>query len=260
MKPFEIVNGLCMEKPKALIFVDYEYWYYSYLNQYHTTPDVTGWFADMLDRYEVVDTMFFGAFGQPDLIQEIPKLRSVTNSIITTETAGKFHRKDTSDFIMLDFIYQRAYESNENLEYVIFTGDGHFHSAMKFLRFKLNAKVLLCAVKNTVSYQLQTVASDMLLYSHDDTDVMRLCYDWIIDNFEYIEHNPDRRIIPTFNSVTMAVATYNNVDSELIRLALRRLIDTGYISSIEKTVGDDNGIVKILVPNWDLIYSGVLTD
>lgn len=260
MKAFEMINGIYPEKPRALIFVDYEYWYYSYLNQYHTTPDINGWFSDMIDRYEIADAMFFGAFSQPDLAQEIPKIRSITNSIITTETAGKFHRKDTSDFIMLDFIYQRAYESEEKLEYVLFTGDGHFHSAMKFLRFKLNAKVLLCAVKNTASYQLQTAASDVLLYNYDDTDVMRLCYDWIINNFEYIEQNPDRRIIPTFNSVMTAVATYNKVDTELIRLALQRLISTGHISMVERTVGDDKGIVKVLVPNWDLIYSGTLTD
>lgn len=254
MKPFELVNGTYLPKNDAIIFVDYEYWFYSYRNIYHSTPDLNAWFNDMLDRYNLVDVIFFGAFTQDDLKLEIPKIRSITNSIITTETAGKFNRKDTSDFIMLDFIYQQAFEFGNKIDYVLFTGDGHFHSIMKFLRFKLGATVLMCAVNGSASYQLRSAASEVIEYSADTSEIAQLCYGWIMENFKYIEQNPEKRIIPTFNSTVATVSSRYSVDENLIRSALQRLIDMGYLTRIEKNL--DDRVIRILVPNWNLVRSG----
>lgn len=42
-------------RPKAIAFVDYEHWYYSYQNLFGMRPDVESWRKELADEYEIED-------------------------------------------------------------------------------------------------------------------------------------------------------------------------------------------------------------
>ena len=71
------------------------------------------------DRYDVHDILFFGDFSNPSLRAEISKIREVSSSIIETQNASSYHKKDYTDFIMLDHIYQRAITYGDNTDVFI---------------------------------------------------------------------------------------------------------------------------------------------
>ena len=100
-------------------FVDYEHWYIALENLHQQKPDIGSWFSDLTRRGRVVDAVFFADFSRDGLRDEIARIRSFSNKIIETRNPNPRHKKDYTDFIMLDNIYQRAL-SSENIDlYVI---------------------------------------------------------------------------------------------------------------------------------------------
>ena len=114
---------------KAIAFVDFEYWFYSYRDLLHISPNVPKWASEITEQYHVSDIMVFADLSYPKIQQEAQQLRTVTNTIIDTSNLTPEHKKNMTDFIMLDYIYQTAIERPEITTYILFTGDGHFQSA-----------------------------------------------------------------------------------------------------------------------------------
>ena len=83
------------KKKKAIAFVDYEYWFYSYKTRFGLTPDPMEWVQDMKELYELKEVLVFGDFSNPALKEEAGKLRCITNNII--ETGNTFHSKKRYD-------------------------------------------------------------------------------------------------------------------------------------------------------------------
>ena len=50
---------------KALVFVDYEYWFYSYKNKYSMRPNLSAWRQALENQYQIVDIMVFEDFSCP---------------------------------------------------------------------------------------------------------------------------------------------------------------------------------------------------
>ena len=116
-----------------MVFVDYEYWFYSYKNKYNLRPDTAAWRAELEKQFDIEDIMIFADFSSPGIGEELAKLRNITNTIIETGTATQYRKKDMTDFVMLDYIYQNVTSRNDVGTYIIFTGDGHFQSVVKYL-------------------------------------------------------------------------------------------------------------------------------
>ena len=94
-------------------------------------------FRDKLEaEYDIEDIMVFGDFSSPVIAEDLGKLRSITNTIIETGNTFNRRKKDMTDFIMLDYIYQYADQNKRTGTYIIFTGDGHFQSVTKYLSQK----------------------------------------------------------------------------------------------------------------------------
>ena len=100
LKLFQQTNS----KPKAMAFVDYEHWFYSYRLQFGMKPNVTSWMESLQEKYDVLDVMVFAAFDQKAIHDELKELRNITNTIIETHQQNGYHKKDMTDFIMLDYI------------------------------------------------------------------------------------------------------------------------------------------------------------
>ncbi|NLB16165.1 MAG: NYN domain-containing protein [Clostridiales bacterium] len=148
-------------KPRAVAFVDYEHWYIALDNQYGIRPDIKGWRDELSQKYDLSEIIIFADFSNPSLRAEISRIREVTNIIIETQNSSPTYTKDFTDFIMLDHIYQKTVSSPDIDVYIIFTGDGHFSSAVSFIMNRLNKPVVIYGVRNSLSNQLRNTASEV---------------------------------------------------------------------------------------------------
>lgn len=244
-----MLKGLSRRKPKAMVFVDYEYWFYSYKTRFGLQPDPFAWRGEIEKQYSIVDIMVFADFSSPGLSTELGKLREVTNAIIETGTESNRRKKDMTDFVMLDYIYQMA-DSHKKIEtYILFTGDGHFQSVIKYLIHKKKKRVVVYGVNDSFSKRLQTVASESIVIPFDD-ELYKIYRKMIIENMAYIADKP--KIIPTFNGTAEAVASRNEVPLEQITATLARMIDEGLLVRKEQRV-EFTKRVKVLAADWSLL-------
>lgn len=234
-------------KKKALVFVDYEYWFYSYINKYGIRPNVIAWRKELEKQFQIVDIMIFADFNSPNIGEDLANLRSITNTIIETGTATQVRKKDMTDFVMLDYIYQSVYDRADVGTYVIFTGDGHFQSVVKYLDQKCSKNVVVYGVDYTFSNRLKTVARSFELLPTKQE--LEDCYSKMILKY-FARINNKRNVIPTFWGTVEAVAKFNSVAEDSIKSALLRLIANEYISQRDIKLSKDKQ-TRIVVPDWD---------
>lgn len=234
------------KKTKAMVFVDYESWFYSFKTLYALRPDPKG-FRDELDaEFDVLDIMVFADFSSPGISEDLVNLRKITNTIIETGNTYNRHKKDMSDFIMLDYIYQCADENRKVDAYIIFTGDGHFQSVTKYLVQKKKKTVIVYGVKDAVSRQLAETASEIREIPKTDS-IKKRCYKLIADNM--LDIAGKHHIKPTFMSTAETLSQRYNIDLDMMRDALQDMLDMGYIYRESSEINGRE--IKVLVANWD---------
>lgn len=241
-------DRLGVEKPEAVVFVDYEHWYYSYQQMFRMKPDIVYWYNTLKEQYTVASIYFFGDFSREGISQEVCRIREVTNMIIETQNNGTYLKKDMTDFIMLDCIYQQAIEDSCET-FILVTGDGHFQSVVRFLTDKFNKEVVVYGVRDSFSRQLRLAASRFVEMPAAGWE-MRTYFSYIIENFNYIAEHPKNKIIPTFWSVIKAVARFHELSEEVVRAAVEKMLDEGYLTQEERRI-NFNDTAKVLVPNWE---------
>ncbi len=231
------------KKPKAVAFVDYEHWYISMEKIYGTKPDIQSWVNNIMELADVKEIIFFADFSNPSLANEIPKIRGFSNKIIETRNVNPKNEKDFTDFIMLDHIYQLAFQDNGTEMFIIFTGDAHFNSVVAFLKTFCKKQVGVFGVKGALSNQLKLSAS-WWTEIHDENNLNMIHCDMILRNFKYLQRHGVKSWI-TFEKTVQTVANYNKVKPELISRAMNALIAKGYIvKTYEKVRGGQMATLK----------------
>ena len=242
-------------KKRAIVFVDFEHWYISLDKMYHTRPDVKAFRDELSDRYDIVDIAFFGDFSNPSLRAEIFNIRQISNTIIETQNASAVIEKDFTDFIMLDHIYQSAIKSeNQSIEaYIIFTGDGHFSSAVSFLATKCRKEVGVYAVRGACSAQLSGCATYTELIPEETPKTNDDKYSrMILKSLKALyDRNKNKKVRATFWQTVEAVAKANKANKEEVAKSLRALIKKGYVYQVKETEKPDS--IKILKVNWQSV-------
>ena len=231
------------------VFVDYEAWFWGLYNNHGETPDIRGLIQDIKQRGKLKEICFFGDFTKPEMAREKPKLRTVTNQIIDCSTADEKQKKNYTDFIMLDHIYRSVLQDAEEInQYILVTGDGHFHSVVAYLATFMDKIVGIYAVQGSLSPQLKDCASwnVELQPKKGLTDYQQ----YVLLNIHYAEEKPG--IIPTFSGTVSGTAKYYKVDRLKCSAALSKLISEGYIHQEIRTLADGRGI-QALVTDWDLL-------
>lgn len=221
-------------KKNAAVFVDYEHWYISLDKNYHIRPNIKEFTSNLEKEYNVKELVFFGNFSNTSLNSEMHRIRGFTNKIVETDNGSGAVKKDFTDFIMLDHIYQSAY-SDKNIDtYVIFTGDGHFSSAVLFLKNVCKKEVVVYGVRNCFSGQLKQAANDW--YEVPDEQDELLPYKKAVLSNLYLLESENKKVRVSFNKTVSAVAEKYNADPIMTKKALESLIKDGYIKPYETQI------------------------
>ena len=235
------------EKDEAIALADYESWYYSLNNLYKLKPDIQAWRKELEESYNLKDVLVFGDFSNKGIREELTKIRCVTNSIIETQQSINGTKKDMTDFIMLDYIYQCVNDYPNINTYVLFTGDAHFQSVINYLIQKRNKKVIVYGVKDAFSNQLKNIATKAIEVPAAD-EILQSFYPIIVENMSYVSEKS--AINPTFSATARILSTRNNVPEDLIKAAIAEMLRKGLLYTREKRV-DFNQSVPVLRANWD---------
>ena len=242
------------KKPKAIAFVDFENWFLSLKKFYNLKPDVMKWRRQLEEKYELQDVYVFGNFIDNEMREELPKIRCVTNSIIETQQGTENYEKDMTDFVMLDYIYEYVNEHTDVDTYIIFTGDAHFQSVIKYLRQKHGKTVIVYGIKKTFSNQLKLIASEAIELPASD-QILEGLYPLIVKNMDYVSGKFN--IIPTFSSTARTLAKQYGVAEELVKAALVDMLDKGLLSKKQQRVAF-NQFIPVLSANWDALVEAGL--
>lgn len=250
------------KKKKAVAFVDYEHWYISLEKLHHQKPDIKTWVKDISSKYDVEDIIFFADFSNTAIRLEIPRIREVSSTIVETQNTSAHFKKDFTDFIMLDHIYQKAVKGNDINTFIIFTGDGHFSSAVSFLVTRCDKEVIVYGVKDAISTQLKNCATNSFEVPYRDETLYR-CYALILGSLKSLSEQSGKKgknkNYPTFWGTVEAVSRKNDIDKNYVSSAMRKLMEGGYIYQKQVKVNPMKSI-KTLKVNWenakqDNIYS-----
>ena len=231
-----------------MVFVDYEYWFYSYKTRHGTRPDIITWRDELMATYNIDEIMIFGDFTAAEIRSELTRLREITSTIIETGNSNQSFKKDMTDFVMLDYIYQCAATRRDVGRYILFTGDGHFQSVVRYLVQKKHREVIVYGIRETFSKQLRDAASLTVELPYDDPHFS--CYRMIVRNIAYVKSDPSKFL--TFNGTVDAVARVNSVSKDRIRSALVSMMNKGYVVQKDYMVESDKKIKTIDV-NWELL-------
>lgn len=234
---------------RALVFIDFEYWFYSYKSLYHIKPDVATWYRGLKEQYAIEGIWIFGDFSSGEIGRELANLRSVTDHIIETGNTYPHRKKDMTDFVMLDYIYRSVDTHKKVGTYILFTGDGHFQSAVRYLTEEKKKKVIVYGVPNSLSRQLQAAATQTIFLPTEET-LTSCYYQMVLSNMNYVADKSE--IIPTFMGTVDAVSRYNAVPRGTVHSTLSKMVDLGYIYQKDYRVSFERKI-KIIAVNWELV-------
>ncbi|NLY69752.1 MAG: NYN domain-containing protein [Clostridiales bacterium] len=248
-------------KPRAIAFVDYEHWFISLDKLHRMRPDIKDWRDELASKYELKELIFFADFSNPLIRPELARIREVSNYIIETQNTSSSFKKDFTDFIMLDHIYQKAMTATDVDVFILFTGDGHFNSVTNFLISQMGKTVGVYAVRDAVSSQLRNTASFTVTVPHEDDSYLEY-YRMILRNMKYLQSNSrKRRSYPSFLPTVQNVARINNVPQSAIADALQKLIANGYINQTHERPHGSSRSIKVLHVNWEKCRAdGIYTD
>ena len=236
---------------KAIAFVDYEHWYVSMKRNFGLAPDIGKWFEDLKQRVQLTEAVFFADFSKKSLADEISRIRTYTNKIIDTRNPTGNSKKDFTDFIILDNMYQRAFASDAVDVFILFSGDGHFSSVTSFLKNFRQKEVGIYGVKDSFSRQLQTTASWCVTVPFED-ELYGAYYAKILKYLKDAEELKSSNL-PTYDKTLSAICSDPKADRQRAKDALEKLIELHIITKHNVALNGRGGkkTMQALFVNWE---------
>ncbi|OGO88786.1 MAG: hypothetical protein A2Y17_03780 [Clostridiales bacterium GWF2_38_85] len=182
----------------------------------------------MKKRVNLTEAIFFADFSHQSLADEIRRIRLFSNKIVDTRSTSGNVKKDFTDFIILDHIYQKALSSDDIDVFILLTGDGHFSSVVSFLKNIYSKEVGIYGVTNSFSRQLRETASWSieLPFADEITDrYNKLVFDSII---EYEKKAPGQ--VATLTKITEIANSKQNVSNNELNNTINKLTESGYLT------------------------------
>lgn len=251
---FEFLKKRDHDKPVAVVFVDYEHWYYGYHNKVRMKPNVEEWIDELKQEYEIDKLYIFGDFSEPKIGHELEKLKTLTSHVIHTASTKEGVDKDFTDVIILDYIYRNIAEKNNDEVYILFTGDAHFTKVAEYLKEK-NKKVIVYGVRFSFSNALKSVATSYVEMPRQEQE--RNHYnDLVLASLAHLrEKHASRK--PSYWKTIENVASYNHVPKSRVKLALDGMISQKYIEVIAPSGKNKSQTkkLKLLEVDWERLQA-----
>lgn len=241
----EVNTGL----PRAVAFVDYEHWYISLKNNFGMKPNIKGWFEDLKSKVTLTEAVFFADFSHKSLADEIKRIRLYSNTIIDTRNVGTNVKKDFTDFIILDHIYQKALSSNDIDVFILFSGDGHFSSVVSFLKNFRGKEVGVYGIKDSFSRQLKETAN-WFVSLPTESDQYGLCAKLIFEELKdaQISHS---KTLPTYKNTIEKITASKRVNVQRLETVMKKLISDGVITERKVTLNKKDNGKPCLFVDWE---------
>ena len=222
--------------PRAIAVVDFEHWYIALERGFGIKPDIRAWSEEIRAEYDIEEMAFFGDFSNYGLRGETDKIRTAGGMVINTQNSSENYEKDFTDFIMLDYIYQKAMTGKNIDTFIIFTGDGHFSSVVRFIINVCRKKVGIYGVKNAISYQLRDSTS---YYREVPAGAAAFSdyYKMIATRMSYLMVHRETPGAYTEKEIVAKVAEKNGAPKKAVAIALGHMIEQGYLYKS----GDEKG-------------------
>lgn len=237
--------GKSSKKPGAVIFVDYEHWYYGYRNRFQMKPNIEEWVEELENEYDISKLSVFGDFSRYNIGTDLNRLKGITKNIVHTASDKEGVDKDFTDVIMLDAIYRSAAEKNKEEVYVIFTGDAHFTKVVQYLK-ELGKKVVIYGVKYGFSNQLKSEATSYVEMPRQSQEKNHY-NDLILASLARLRNKP--KTLVTYWKTINSVADYNHVSDEKVKMALDNLLKQKYLYE-KQVMGYKGKKVTVLRADW----------
>ena len=224
------------KKEKAIVFVDYEHWFYSCRRLYRLKPDIIEWEIQLEKKYLLEDIIVFADFSEEHkgIREELPKVRYVTQSIVETQQMKMDFKRNMTDFMMLNYIYQYVIEHPKIDTYILFTGYVQFESVVRYLKLNCNKNVIVYGVRDAFSSELKQVASEWIELPELE-NILKEIYPIIIKQMAYAESRFD--FVPTFEAIVKAISRKNNIPRYFIIAALNEMLEKGLLYTRKYRVG-----------------------
>ena len=245
------MNVFRKKKPEALAFVDFEYFEISFMKRYGIRPPVLEWYRELCETYTVAELYVFADFSNPAMKCCLPELRKITNHIIETQNTASYHKKDFTDFFILDQIYQKAFEKHRAGTYVLFTGDGHFGAVCRFLTEKCGKEVLVYGIEGNISGGLRAQAAKVIEYPSYEK-LKTLYYPVIASKMKEMTEGKQKQAILNAPAVIRAVSEQRNLNQSAVHDALQDMMEKGYVIYREEWVSTIKRM-RVLSCDWDRI-------
>lgn len=237
-----------IEQLNTVVFIDYESLYFSFLKQY-SKPSILDELVNEVKLHgKITKIKVFGDFTNSELIKEKSRIRTITSEIIDCGYISSELKKDFTDFIMLDHIYQEVIQNPPAEQFVLLTGDGQFSSAATFLRTYMNKTVGVFGVMGSLSSQLCDCATWTIQINVLDRDDAEYQKNLLVN----LKSATKKGLLPTFMKTVEHTAKRYGGDSQKYEYFLRQLIDDGYIRS-ELCKSLDNCEFRMLIVDWERV-------
>lgn len=236
------------KQTEAVAFVDYEHWFYGFMNKFQMKPNVEQWLEELRQDFKIKDLYIFGDFSEPNIEQEMKRLKKVTSSIVHTASEKLGVDKDFTDVIILDQIYRYVAKKKSPEVFILFTGDAHFTKVAEYLK-ELGKKVIIYGVKSAFSNQLKSVSTSYVEMPRQSQEKDHY-YDLIFVSLNRLRSKP--KMMATYWKTIQSVAQYNKVPKERVQRALDNLMRQKYISETKLT-GYRGKKIDALTVDWDRV-------
>lgn len=237
-------------KPEALVFVDFEYMQISFMKRYGIHPPVQEWYKELCETYEIAELCVFADFSNPAMKYNLPELRKITNHIIETQNTASHHKKDFTDFFILDQIYQKALEKHRANTYILFTGDGHFGAVSRFLIEKCHKNVIIYGIEGNISSGLKSQVTDVIEFP--TYEKLKKFYYPVIAREMKKQAGGNQKNGAALNAaqIVRAVTAKQGICQSAVNEALTDMMSEGYVVYREQWVNSLKR-VRVLTCDWD---------
>lgn len=235
------------KKERAVAFVDFEYMTISFRKRFGIDPDITGWYRELTARFVMDDVYFFADFTNQAMKRNISEIRKITNNVIDTQNTASHHKKDYTDFFILDAIYRTALDRGGASNIILFSGDGHFSAAARFLREKCDKHVICYGIETTISGQLKSCVDECVEYPNYAT-LKRLYYPTLARTMQ--KRLAETKQYLTKQNVLSQAGEETNINPTYLHDSLEEMILDGYVKEKEEWISSRKR-TQMLSVDWD---------